>query len=68
MLQKMNRQSADRWNHDPELEARIQAFELAFRMQTEAPEAFDISEGVGRNQETIRSGSRRKRATLAGNA
>ena len=30
-------------NHDPELEARIQAFELAFRMQTEAPEAFDIS-------------------------
>jgi hypothetical protein len=43
MLQKMNRQSADRWNQDPELEARIQAFELAFRMQTEAPEAFDIS-------------------------
>jgi hypothetical protein len=43
MLQNMNRQSADRWNRDPELEARIQAFELAFRMQTEAPEAFDIS-------------------------
>ena len=43
MLQQMNRQSADRWNHDAEFEARIQAFELAFRMQTEAPEAFDIS-------------------------
>ena len=43
MLQQMNRQSADRWNHDPEFDARIQAFELAFRMQTEAPEAFDIS-------------------------
>ena len=43
MLQKMNRQSSDRWNHDPEFEARIQAFELAFRMQTEAPEAFDTS-------------------------
>ena len=43
MLQQMNRESADRWNHDPEFEARIQAFELAFRMQTEAPEAFDIS-------------------------
>ena len=40
MLQNINRQSADRWNHDPQLEARIQAFELAFRMQTEAPEAF----------------------------
>jgi hypothetical protein len=42
MLQSMNRQSSERWNHDPELEARIQAFELAFRMQTEASEAFDI--------------------------
>jgi len=43
MIQKINRASAERWQHDPELEARIQAFELAFRMQTEAPEAFDIS-------------------------
>ncbi len=43
MIQKMNRASADRWQQDPELEARIQAFELAFRMQTEAPEAFDIT-------------------------
>ncbi len=43
MIQKMNRRSADRWDHDPELEARIQAFELAFRMQTEAPEAFDLT-------------------------
>ena len=43
MIQKMNRASAARWRHEPELEARIQSFELAFRMQTEAPEAFDIS-------------------------
>ncbi|MFN0165869.1 MAG: DUF1501 domain-containing protein [Bryobacteraceae bacterium] len=43
MIQKANRRAAERWNHDPELEARIQAFELAFRMQAEAPEAFDIS-------------------------
>ncbi len=28
---------------DPRLEARIQSFELAFRMQAEAAEAFDIS-------------------------
>jgi hypothetical protein len=28
---------------DPRLEARIQSFELAFRMQTEAAEAFDLS-------------------------
>ena len=42
MLQKMNRASAQQFPQDPELDARIQAFELAFRMQTEAPEAFDI--------------------------
>ena len=29
---------------DAELEARIQSFELAFKMQTEAPEAFDLSQ------------------------
>jgi hypothetical protein len=28
---------------DPRLEARIQSFELAFRMQTEAAEAFDLN-------------------------
>jgi hypothetical protein len=41
MLQKMNRQHAAVREHDSELEGRIEAFELAFRMQTEAPEAFD---------------------------
>jgi hypothetical protein len=29
---------------DPRLEARIQSFELAFRMQTEAADAFDVSQ------------------------
>ena len=29
--------------HDPALEARIESFELAYRMQGEAAEAFDIS-------------------------
>ena len=29
--------------NDPRLEARIQSFELAFRMQLEASDAFDIS-------------------------
>ncbi len=43
MIQKMNRSSAERHQSDPELEARIQSFELAFRMQTVAPEAFDIT-------------------------
>ena len=42
-LRHMNRRHADDRRLDPDLEARIQAFELAFRMQAEAPEAFDIS-------------------------
>jgi len=42
LLQKFNAQHrAGRL--DDRLEARIQAFELAFRMQTEASEAFDLS-------------------------
>jgi hypothetical protein len=42
LFQKMN--AAHRAQRlDPRLEARIQSFELAFRMQTEASEAFDIS-------------------------
>ncbi len=36
------RHSAER-GHDPQLEARIQSCELAFRMQTEVAEAFDVS-------------------------
>jgi uncharacterized protein DUF1501 len=42
MLQKMNRRSLDANDRDPELEARIAAFELAFRMQIRAPEAFEL--------------------------
>ena len=38
--------------HDPQLEAAIQSMEVAYRMQTEAPEVFDIrkeSEGDARS-------------------
>ena len=42
MLQKMNRRHAELNNHDPDLEARIGTFELAFRMQTKAPAAFEV--------------------------
>jgi hypothetical protein len=44
MLQNINRRHAALRTNDPELEARIQAFELAFRMQTQAPEAFRVEE------------------------
>ena len=41
MLQKMNRRHAALSDNDPDLEARIGALELAFRMQIKAPEAFE---------------------------
>ncbi len=40
MLRKINRRHALDKQYDPELEARIQSLELAFRMQMEAPEAL----------------------------
>ena len=42
MLQNINRRHAEVRHHDPQLEARIQAFELAFSMQAQAPEAFQV--------------------------
>jgi hypothetical protein len=42
MLQNVNRRHAELRKHDPQLEARIQSFELAFRMQVEAPESFEV--------------------------
>ncbi len=42
-LKKMNDRHLDSRNHDSELAARIESYELAFRMQMSAPEATDIS-------------------------
>ncbi len=44
MLQNINQRHASVRKFDPELEARIQAFELAFRMQAQAPEAFSMDQ------------------------
>lgn len=43
LLGDMNRDHLDLAGPDAELEARIQSFELAFKMQTEAPEIFELS-------------------------
>ena len=42
MLQSINKRHAQMREYDPQLEARIEAFELAFRMQVQAPEAFEV--------------------------
>ncbi len=43
LLAKMNQRHQQERGNNPALEARIQSFELAFRMQQEAAEAFDVS-------------------------
>jgi hypothetical protein len=44
MLQGMNAEQLHHFGHDPQLEGRIESFELAYRMQTEAPSLMDISD------------------------
>lgn len=43
LLAKLNERHQATRPHDPQLEARIQSFELAYRMQSEAAEAFDVT-------------------------
>ncbi len=42
LLARLNRQNRGHSTTDSELGARIESFELAYRMQTAAPEAFDV--------------------------
>jgi hypothetical protein len=43
LLADINRRHAHYRNNDPELEARIASYELAYRMQAAAPEAVDLN-------------------------
>jgi hypothetical protein len=43
LLAKLNATHQAARPHDPQLEARIRSFELAYRMQTEAADAFDTA-------------------------
>jgi hypothetical protein len=42
LIEKLNRMQLASAGPDPQLEASIQSMEIAFRMQTEAPEVFDV--------------------------
>jgi hypothetical protein len=50
-LARMNRRHMAPLGPDPQLEGRINSFELAFRMQTDAPDLLDIS---GESAETLK--------------
>jgi len=42
LLEKLNRIHLEKRTSEPQLEATIQSMEIAYRMQTEAPDVFDI--------------------------
>jgi hypothetical protein len=50
LVRKLNEKHLAERGDDPQLEARIQSFELAYRMQTEAAEVFDVA----REPQTLR--------------
>jgi hypothetical protein len=60
LLSRMNRDHAEPRGDVTELEARIKAYELAFRMQAEAPEAVDLSKET---EETLELYGMRDKAT-----
>src|SRR5690349_20263900 len=43
LLMRLNRKHQERRQADAQLESRIQSFELAYRMQSDASDAFDVS-------------------------
>ncbi len=65
LLQRQNRLHQRTRTEEPELEARIQAFELAYRMQIEATDAFDISQEPKHIHETYGSGLHGRQLLLA---
>ncbi len=50
VLQQLNRWHLERHGGHSELEARMESYELAFRMQTAAPEAFALSQETQETQ------------------
>lgn len=65
LLQTLNRAHAAQRQNDSELEARIQSFELAYRMQSEAAEAFDIEQEPAYIREMYGSGVHARQILIA---
>jgi hypothetical protein len=65
LLTKLNRQHAEAHASDPSLEARIQSFELAYRMQLEAADAFDVSKEPKEVLEAYGGGTQARQILIA---
>jgi hypothetical protein len=56
LVRRLNQRHLEERSHDAALESRIHTFELAYRMQTEASDAFDINRESQRVRERYGSG------------
>lgn len=65
LLAKINRLHQARRADDPRLEARIQSFEQAYRMQSEALDAFDISKEPKHIRESYGTGVQARQILMA---
>ena len=64
-LAALNKQHLAARGHDPALEARIHSFELAYRMQQEAAEAFDINRETKEVRESYGDGVQARQLLIA---
>ena len=65
LLQKLNRAHQNRRDGDDQLDSRIRSFELAYRMQMEASDAFDITKESPKVREMYGSGVHAKQCLMA---
>lgn len=65
LLAKLNRQHAAQRPYDDRLEARIRSFELAYRMQMDASDAFDVSKEPQSVRESYGEGVHAKQCLMA---
>lgn len=65
LLQQLNERHLRERKQDAQLEARIQSFELAYRMQMEATDAFDISKEPQAIRDMYGSGTQARQILIA---
>ena len=65
LLMQLNREHMERRQSEAQFEARIQSFELAFRMQSEAGDAFDVSKEPEETRELYGPGVQARQLLVA---
>ena len=65
LLRELNREHQERRAEDAALEARLQSFELAYRMQMEAADAFDVDKEPASVRELYGPGTQARQLMMA---